>query len=457
MQPGLKIAFLSVNKHKAPYPVYPIGVSYLASYLREKETTWDVRIFDMNLVEYEKCVSNITEFNPDYIGISLRNIDDVNFYNQENFIFEYRDLVIDIRKKIDAKIILGGAGFSLYPELLYDFIKPDYALIGEGEKSLYSLISAVESGGDIDNVDGILYKKNNVNVITERGIPDRLYDFPLKFDADTVPYYWKQSGMMNLQTKRGCPYRCVYCTYPVIEGRNVRTHSIGRIIDTMKSLKIDHKVDYVFFTDSIFNINNDYNRELAEEMIRQDVQIRWGAYFSPSNADRDLLKLFKQSGLTHIEFGTESLSDSVLEKYGKSFTVSDIMSTSNICSELEIYFAHFLILAGYGESDKTVDETFANSKLIDNTLFFPFVGMRIYPGTELQKIAVSEGIVSADDSLVNPVYYLSKDVDVDTLKLKAKNTGKKWYFPDEDFSEQIMKMRKRNRKGLLWEYLIKYS
>jgi len=456
MQRGLKIALLSVNKHKTPYPVYPLGASYLASYLREKEASWNVKIFDMNIVEYDICVKEFADFNPDYIGISLRNIDDVNFYNQENFIFEYRDLVIDIRKKINSKIILGGAGFSLYPELLYDFINPDYALIGEGEISFYSLISAIENNEDVRNVGGVLYKKDNVNIITERQTPDCNYDFPLKYESDIVPYYWKHSGMMNLQTKRGCPNHCVYCTYPVIEGRNVRTHSIERIIETMKSLKLDHKVDYVFFTDSIFNINNEYNRELAEEMIRQDVRMRWGAYFSPSNADRDLLKLFKQSGLTHIEFGTESLSDPVLEKYGKNFTVSDIISTSKMCSDLEIYFAHFLILAGYGETDETVDETFANSKLIDNTLFFPFVGMRIYPNTRLQKIAVSEGIISEDNSLVNPVYYLSKEVDAETLKLRAKNTGKKWYFPDEDFSEPIMKMRKRNRKGLLWEYLIKY-
>jgi len=456
MQRGLKIALLSVNKHKVPYPVYPLGASYLASYLREKETSWDVRIFDMNIVEYDTCVNDIVKYNPDYLGISLRNIDNVNFYNQENFIFEYRDLVTGIREKIDSKIVLGGAGFSLYPELLYDFIKPDYALTGEGEKSFYSLILAVENSEAIENVGGVLYKKGNVNVITERSTPDRFYDFPLTYDADIVPYYWKHSGMMNLQTKRGCPYRCVYCTYPVIEGRTVRTHSIERIIETMKRLKTDHKVNYVFFTDSIFNINNEYNRELAGEMIRQDVRMEWGAYFSPSNVDRDLLTLFKQSGLKHIEFGTESLSDTVLEKYGKNFTVSEIVSTSELCSDLGIFFAHFLILAGYGESDKTVDETFANSKLIDNTLFFPFVGMRIYPGTELQNIALREGIISGDDPLVNPVYYISKEVDIGSLKSRAKSTGKKWYFPDEDFSEPIMKMRKRNRKGLLWEYLIKY-
>lgn len=456
MQPELKIALLSVNRHKVPYPVYPLGASYLASYLREREASWVVKIFDMNISDYDACVNDILEFKPDYTGVSLRNIDDVNFYNRENFIFEYRNLVADLRKKTDTKIVLGGAGFSLYPELLYDFIKPDYALIGEGEKSFYSLICSVENSTDVENVGGLLCKNDNMSIKTERHTPERCYDFPLKYDADIVPYYWKHSGMMNIQTKRGCPYGCIYCTYPVIEGRNVRTHSIDRIIETMESLKIDHKVNYLFFTDSVFNINNEYNCLLAEEMIKRNVGMKWGAYFSPNNVDRDMLKLFKESGLTHIEFGTESISDHVLEKYGKKFTVSDILSTSKMCNELDIYFAHFLILGGYGESDETADETFENSKLIENTIFFPFVGMRIYPGTGLQQIAVRQGIISEDDLLIDPVYYLSEDVNIDTLKSRAKSTGKKWFFPDEDFSEQIMKMRKRNRKGVLWEYLIKY-
>ena len=455
MNSPLKIAFISVNKHKAPYPVYPIGVSYIASYLREKQPDWNVQIFDMNFVEYGDCVEAIKNFGPDYIGISLRNIDDVNFYNQENFIYEYKTLVSDIRKSMKSVIILGGAGFSLYPELLYNFINPDYAIAGEGELSFYKLISVLENRGNIADVSGILYRTNESVSCTKRIIPENNYDFPLRYEKDLVPYYWKYSGMMNIQTKRGCPYGCVYCTYPVIEGRNIRTHSIERIIETMTHLKLDHQVDYVFFTDSVFNIDNDYNCRLAEAIVDSGIDMKWGAYFSPSNLDRKTLTLFKKSGLKHIEFGTESLSDRVLEKYGKSFSVSEVIETSKICCDLDINYAHFLILAGIGETDETVDESYANSKLISNTVFFPFVGMRIYPGTELQKIAVSEGIISADDLLVDPIYYLSKDVNIDTLKERAKSTGKKWYFPDEDFSEEIMKMRKRNKKGLLWEYLIR--
>ncbi len=85
----------------------------------------------------------------------------------------------------------------------------------------------------------------------------------------------------------------------------------------------------------------------------------------------------------HIEFGTDSLSDTTLKNYGKPFTVADILEASKICNRLKIHCAHFLILGGYGETEDTLNETFENSKKIERTVFFPFVGMRIYPGTKL--------------------------------------------------------------------------
>jgi len=119
-----------------------------------------------------------------------------------------------------------------------------------------------------------------------------------------------------------------------------------------------------------------------------------------------------------------------------------------------IYFAHFLILGGLGETDETLAEGFENSQRINNTVFFPFIGMRIYPGTELELIARQAGVISAGDDLMEPRYYLSGNVDLQRLKAQARQTGKRWIFPDEDLSGIMQKMRARNKKGPLWEYLV---
>jgi len=167
----------------------------------------------------------------------------------------------------------------------------------------------------------------------------------------------------------------------------------------------------------------------------------------------DELKLYRQSGLTHVEFGTDSLSDRQLEKYNKKFRFAEVKQHSEYCGNLGIFYAHYLILGAYGETEDTLNETFAHAKELGFTIFFPYVGMRIYPNTELCDIAIREGLIQSSDELINPVYYISKDIDRETIRARAEATGLKWVFPDDPHSSMMDVLRKRGRKGLLWEYL----
>jgi radical SAM superfamily enzyme YgiQ (UPF0313 family) len=448
-----KMILVSANRHKEPYPVYPLGISYLSSFLAENMPDLKTYLFDFMTGSADDYIQFLKKIRPDYVGISLRNIDDVNIYRKESFIAQYKQIINNTREFSEAVIIIGGAGFSIYPGLLFDTLEPDFGICGEGEISLQKLISALENSQDYKNIEGLLYLEDNGLVINKRVTYNNT---PLlTFDNTLTDFYWHSSGMLNIQTKRGCPYNCIYCTYPLIEGHKVRTLDPDQIIKTLSDLYNDKKIDYVFFTDSIFNISNEFNTELAERLISADLKIKWGGYFNFVNLDLKLLQKFKQAGLSHIEFGTESLSDTILKKYGKPFTVSDILRISGFCDQLEVDYAHFLILGGYGETDKTLDETFENSKKIGRTVFFPFIGMRIYPGTALHRIAIGENLVKPDDPLLIPEYYVSKDIDLSSLKDKAKQSGRRWIFPDEDLTGAMLKMRQKNKKGPLWEYLTK--
>lgn len=447
-----KMILVSANQHAQPYPVYPLGVSYLKTYLAEAMPDLEIHVFDFMTGSFEDYDRLLADINPDYAGISLRNIDDVNIYKQESFISHYRQIIDHTRKYGKPVIIIGGSGFSIYPELLYKTLEPDFGIYGEGEVSLQQLILALENNRDYSVIDGLLYNKNGSIVINKRS---RHFKTPvLTFDENLIDYYWQNSGMLNIQTKRGCPYHCIYCTYPLIEGHTVRTLNPEQIVKTLSDLYFQYDINYVFFTDSVFNICNPFNYDLAERLIAANLNIHWGGYFNFVNIDRKLLEKMKQAGLRHIEFGTESLSDTMLRNYGKPFRVDDIMNLCKICNELEIDFAHFLILGGYGESEQTLHETFENSKKIERSVFFPFIGMRIYPGTRLHEIALQEGVVQQNDPLLEPVYYVSENIDLTSLKKKAQQSGKRWIFPDEDLSDIMMRMRKKNKKGPLWEYLV---
>ncbi len=450
---GKRLLLVSANRHTEPYPVYPLAISYLSSYMAREMPDLQVYVVDLMTSSYDDLAHRLKELKPHYTGVSLRNIDDVNIYKKESFINHYRKIVDIIRENSESVVIIGGSGFSIYPKLLFETLNPDFGIYGEGEQSLHELITALDEEKDFRDIEGLVYRDDAGVVANRRGTH---FKTPvLDFEEELADFYWQNSGMLNIQTKRGCPYSCVYCTYPVIEGHKVRTLDPGQIVKTLTDLKIRKNIDYVFFTDSIFNISNSFNNDLAAKLVKANLNIRWGAYFNFTNIDKDLLARMKEAGLKHIEFGTDSISDPVLEKCNKPFRVEDILRISDYCTELDIDYAHFLILGGYGETEDTVNETFENSKKITRSVFFPFIGMRIYPGTKLHEIAVEEKVVGRGDLLLEPVYYVSKEVDISRLKEKAATTGKAWIFPDDDLGNVMVKMRQRNKKGPLWEYLVK--
>ena len=450
-----KIALVSANTYKMPYPVYPLGVSYLAAYLKKNISDCSIEIFDFNLNSFEEYANFLRLHNFDIVGISLRNIDDTNIFAQNDFIIHYKKVVSATRQNCNAHVIIGGSGFSVFPEQVFAALEPDYAVNGEGEESFRRLILALKSNNiKKEHIDSLVYRNSNGDIQINRR--KEYISFPtLHLDNCLAEFYWDKSGMLNIQTKRGCPYKCIYCSYPVIDGCSVRTLDADTVVANIEELYHSKRVNYLFFTDSIFNICNEYNRELARKLIASNVKIKWGAYFSPGNLTREDLELYQQSGLTHIEFGSDSFSDSLLEKYGKHFRFSQIIEQSNNCWQLGILYAHFLILGGYGETEATLNETFENTKKLEpnSTVIFPYVGMRIYPRTKLYEIALGEGVIKDDRELINPTYYVSKDVDIKTLEARTVNTGQKWIFPNEEPSPLIERFRAKKRRGPLWEYL----
>ena len=203
----------------------------------------------------------------------------------------------------------------------------------------------------------------------------------------------------------------------------------------------------------MFNIDREYNEDLCHRIIESGVKISWGAYFSPRNLTKEDLALYQKAGLTHIEWGTDTLADRTLETYNKNITWEDIKQTSQWASDLGIFYAHFMILGGYGETEDTLKQTFERSRELGLTVFFPYLGMRIYPRTKLCEIALEEGVISDVKELVEPKYYVSKDIDAGTVFERAKASGARWILPGEEDSPLIERFRAKHRRGPLWEYL----
>ncbi|MBQ6871962.1 MAG: cobalamin-dependent protein, partial [Bacteroidales bacterium] len=149
------ILLISLNRHHVPYPVYPLGISYLKAYLNKHlPEKYDIEIVDCNISDDILIEEKIRELSPAYIGFSMRNVDGANSLDRTNFINEYARIIKSVKEHTDAVTIIGGSAFSIYPKELFESISPHYGIIGEGEQSLLKLVTKLERGETPYDIEG---------------------------------------------------------------------------------------------------------------------------------------------------------------------------------------------------------------------------------------------------------------------------------------------------------------
>jgi radical SAM superfamily enzyme YgiQ (UPF0313 family) len=175
--------------------------------------------------------------------------------------------------------------------------------------------------------------------------------------------------------------------------------------------------------------------------------------------NKKILSLMKQAGCTHIEFGSDSLSETTLKRLRKPFSVKDIVHTSDLCKEAGIKFCHYVIFGSPGENNNTLKESFENIKKLKSTAVIAMVGVRIYPGTELHKISIVENIIRKDEDLLRPHFYLSSKIGRKELLAKVSGFARdnpNCIVPGMGImsSDRMYEtLRRHYKEGPLWGYL----
>jgi radical SAM superfamily enzyme YgiQ (UPF0313 family) len=448
----MKVLLISANTLRIPYPVYPLGLDYVAGSLDSRCQT---KIVDLNdYANPEGLDAMIREFSPDFAGVSIRNIDNTDVINCKGFLPEYQNLIRRIRKNSKARIILGGSGFTIFPVEFMQALDVDYGIVGEGER-LPLLLEALEKNADVKQIPGVLTKEKT-DIVYEP------WDGAIKRHFDTAvthtKFYLSYGGMLNLQTKRGCPFHCSYCTYPHIEGARMRLFPPREVAKSARELQ-EAGAKYIFITDSAFNASYDHSRQVAEAFIEAGVSIPWGGFFAPTVPPADYFKLMKDAGLTHVEFGTESLSDMVLTNLRKPFSSRDVFAAHKEALDAGLHVAHYLLLGGPGENKQTLLETLTGLDNLERAVVFFFCGIRVYPHTALYDVALSEGQITAEQNILEPVFYRSSEITVEEIMRMVENHAKgrlNWIIgAGADKAINILpRLYRRGFSGPLWEYLI---
>jgi len=446
-----KIFLLSTNISTEPYPVYPLGMAIISSALTA--AGHEVLQYDFLAAgeSFDALLNAVADFSPDVVCLSLRNIDNVDSFAMEDawYLAQAKELLTTVRRKTSAPVIVGGSAFTIMPAAILDYLGAEYGVIGEGEEIICRIVNDLAQGREVPKLsDGQLQPLGAGQMVSP------------SYDQKIIAYYRKESGQINLQTKRGCPHNCVYCTYPGIEGNKFRPQNVTAVVDDIEKAQRDFGMNSFFFTDSVFNDAKGLYLEFVEELARRDLGISWTGFFRPQGLGREELQLMKRTGLYAVELGTDASCDITLKGLKKGFTFADVLAVNEACIAEKIPAAHYVMFGGPEETYDTILEGLSNIEKINTNVVFAFSGLRILPRTELHQRAIAEQMINADDSLLMPAYYFSPHIEVEKMNemiLATFKQRREWIFPPSDGQKRLTIMRNAGYRGLLWDTLVSYK
>ena len=216
---------------------------------------------------------------------------------------------------------------------------------------------------------------------------------------------------------------------------------------------------YLFITDSAFNADMPHSLAVADALKAAGVTIPWGAFFAPIRPSDGYYDRLVEAGLTHIEFGTEAMSNKVLKAYHKPFHVADIHHAHQTAQATGVHIAHYMLLGGPGETPETLVETLSNIDKLDRAVVFFFCGMRIYPHTALYRLAIEENMISPEQNLLEPVFYRSQAIDEAAILAQVQEHAggrTNWLIGagGENVEKALTRLHTKGFVGPLWEFLI---
>ncbi len=294
--------------------VEPLGLEMVASCLLSRGH--EVKILDMRIEkELEKC---IRDFNPSLCGISCSFT--IDAYQTLRIAETIKQL------KETAFVIVGGHHASLNPS---DFLCPsvDAVVQGEGEVTTCELAAALEEGKKIHEVSGLALNQAGEQIFTSnREAVENLDDLTLparhllqKYERRY--YLGFQKPVVMVETARGCPYRCEFCSIWNFHKGICRTKSPERVVDEIASLR----APFLFFTDDNFLLSIPRAREIAELLLARGIKKRifFQARSDTIVAHPEVISLWRKTGLWKVFIGFEKTADEELSALQKKNTVKN--------------------------------------------------------------------------------------------------------------------------------------
>ncbi len=414
----MDVLIICANRNIHPMPVIPYGACMVAD--AAERAGHRVSFLDL-MFRRDPLGAVATALKgspPDVVGLSVRNLDNNDLEAPVEFVTELTQMARAVRKFTGAPLVLGGPAVGVMPEPLLRRTGASFAVLGDGEVAFPALLAALGNGGDLHRVPRLAWLENgryrtgaaaNTWELNGAAILPR---FSRWLDLQA---YGAALAAAPLQSKRGCPFPCVYCTYGISEGRQYRLVAPEEVAAAVPLLNAMGCRD-IEFVDNVFNSPYDHALAVCQQLAGVRHRSRLTTLeLNPAFIDDRLLNAMERAGFIGMGVTAESAADAVLAGLRKGYTASEVERAAAAVRRSNLPCFWLFMLGGPGETRETVAQTirFARRTLRPGDVAFLNVGIRIYPGTELERIARAQGVLSASpQEMLEPVFYFSPELDL---------------------------------------------
>jgi radical SAM superfamily enzyme YgiQ (UPF0313 family) len=424
----MRVLFISANREQINMLTLPMGLACVAAATRE--SGHEVKLVDLLTAAdpFAAIEEAIRAADPEVIAVSVRNIDDQNMAAPVFLLDQAKEAVAGCRRLSKAPVVLGGAGYSIFPQSALEYLGADMGIQGEGEVAFPLVLERLREHQGLEGVPGLVVpgagrqqKPQYVKNLDGIAAPDP--------DLICLPASRRKEVWLPFQTRRGCPMDCSYCSTSAIEGRMPRRHSVEAAVSNLVRWA-EAGYTKVFFVDNTFNLPPSYALALCKRMLAAGLKLDWRCIIYPGAVSAELAHAMAEAGCREISLGFESGCQNILKAMNKRFSPDDVRQASRLFADCGIRRMGFLMLGGPSETRKSVEESLAFAESLDLDALKLTIGIRIYPFTRLAKLAVAEGLVSPQDSLLFPRFYLVPELTdwlPPTVRARAKGRPN-WIF-----------------------------
>jgi anaerobic magnesium-protoporphyrin IX monomethyl ester cyclase len=383
--------------------IVPLGLLYLASYLRKKIPEIEFIVIDAPLEDLndKEVAEKIRAFNPDLVGLTGLT------YHTPHVQSSAREIK---RLLPDVPIIAGGAGVSSDPADVLKEKAIDFGVLGEGEDAFYALIKIIEAGEVTDNLTSVAYRNTDGKVVWNKDhrliedpddIPFPAYDLLSVEKYFTSPKRTAQSPVyiskriLPILSSRGCPLKCVFCHDTL--GKKFRHRSPDNIVNEIIWLQKTYNFEELEIVDDIFNFDIKHAKLVFKKLIEADLglKIAFPNGIKYEMVDDEFLELFKQCGGYRIAFGIESADPEGQKIVKKKTDVVRLTKIINQADKMGYFTSGFFQLGLPGETKEQMLNTvkFALGSKLHTAMFHlttPFPGTPMYEEHVRNKIESGE-------------------------------------------------------------------